>query len=84
MKENLITALTGKYLRLQRMEKRLTLEKVAAETDMDSDNLGRIERGEQGPSNMTLFKLRAYINIDVNRLYAEVKKELEQQKEDGE
>ncbi|MDX8361153.1 MULTISPECIES: helix-turn-helix transcriptional regulator [Bacillaceae] len=66
----------GKYVRLRRFSKELTLEDLAEITDLDDKNLGKIERGEKIPTTFTLYKLHKGLDMSVDRLFEHVTAEL--------
>ncbi|HHY74240.1 MAG TPA: helix-turn-helix transcriptional regulator [Bacillus bacterium] len=67
----------GKQIRLIRLEHNKTLEQLGESSNLDPNNLGKIERGEKIPSTQTLFKLYSSMNISIDRLFKAVKRELE-------
>ncbi|MDX8363777.1 helix-turn-helix transcriptional regulator [Cytobacillus sp. IB215665] len=66
----------GKYVRLRRFSKKLTLEDLAEITDLDDKNLGKIERGEKIPTTFTLYKLHKGLDMSVDSLFEQVTEEL--------
>jgi transcriptional regulator with XRE-family HTH domain len=54
----------GKVLRKKRKERRKTIAKLAEDVDMDSNHLGKIERGKRFPSAVTLIQLLIALEID--------------------
>jgi transcriptional regulator with XRE-family HTH domain len=74
--KDLFKEVLGKYLKLKRYMKDLTLEELAELTNLDDKHIGKIERGEKLPSSHTLYKLSISLNISIDALFLEVTEEL--------
>jgi len=59
----------GKILKQQRISIPLTLQKLAAMSEVSSSHLGRIERGERFPSAHILRKLAKPLGFDEDELF---------------
>lgn len=66
MKETL-----GQYIRQLRTEKEMTLTQLAAQLNMDSANLSKIENGKRDIDEKRLEKLASIFNLDNSNLKAE-------------
>lgn len=53
----------GQLLKQYRQKKNMTHEQLAEKAGLDANNIGRIERGERAPSNMTFHKLLYALDI---------------------
>lgn len=58
----------GEYLRRLRVERNLPLRKVAAQLDVDTSTLSKVERGERPMSIDYLKPLSQILNIDYKEL----------------
>jgi len=61
----------GKYIRKLRLEKGLTLTQLAAQLNLDSANLSKIENGKRTFNETRLEKLSRALNIDLNTIKSE-------------
>ncbi len=61
----------GRYIRLLRKEKELTLTQLAAKLDLDSANLSKIENGKRAFDEKRLKKLATVFNLDLYKLERE-------------
>jgi transcriptional regulator with XRE-family HTH domain len=59
----------GKILKQQRITIPLTLQELAAESNVSSSHLGRIERGERFPSARILRKIAKPLGFDEDELF---------------
>lgn len=59
----------GKILKQQRVTVPLTLQELAAASDVSSSHLGRIERGERFPSARILRKIAKPLGFDEDELF---------------
>jgi len=59
----------GKILKQQRISVPLTLQELAAESNVSSSHLGRIERGERFPSARILRKIAKPLGFDEDELF---------------
>ena len=59
----------GKILKQQRITVPLTLQELAAESNVSSSHLGRIERGERFPSARILRKIAKPLGFDEDELF---------------
>lgn len=67
----------GRALRIARIEKGLTQEKLAFLSSMQRKHLGAIELGRKQPSVFTVFKLAHGLSLSVSQLFARMEIELE-------
>jgi transcriptional regulator with XRE-family HTH domain len=74
--KDLISKAVGKYIRMKRKEKGLTIEQLAEMIDMDDKNLGRIERGTKSPYFTTVQKIAMVLNLN-DPIFQFVTKEME-------
>lgn len=61
----------GNNIRRIRLQKKLTLERVAADADTDTGNLSRLERGKQGYTDEGLNKLSRALGVKISDFFAE-------------
>ncbi len=61
----------GEYIRKLRTENELTLTQLAAQLDLDSANLSKIENGRREFDEKRLVKLGKVFNLDLEKLKAE-------------
>ncbi len=61
----------GEYIRKLRTEKNLTLTKLAAQLDMDSANLSKVENGKRDFDERRLGKLADSFNLHIDKLNTE-------------
>ncbi|HED05699.1 MAG TPA: XRE family transcriptional regulator [Ignavibacteria bacterium] len=61
----------GEYIRKLRTEKELTLTQLAAQLDLDSANLSKIENGKREFDEKRLEKLASVFELDLDKLKAE-------------
>jgi transcriptional regulator with XRE-family HTH domain len=61
----------GKYIRKLRTDKGLTLTQLAAQLNLDSANLSKIENGKRTFSESRLEKLSQALNVDLNTIKSE-------------
>lgn len=61
----------GEFVRKLRTEKQLTLTQLAAQLDMDSANLSKIETGKRDFDEKRLDKLANVFNLDLEELKKE-------------
>jgi transcriptional regulator with XRE-family HTH domain len=61
----------GEYVKRLRTENNLTLTQLAAQLDMDSANLSKIENGKRDFDEKRLFKLSAFFNLNIDKLKTE-------------
>ena len=61
----------GEFVRKLRTEKQLTLTQLAAQLDMDSANLSKIETGKRDFDEKRLDKLANVFNLDLEKLKME-------------
>ena len=59
----------GKILKQQRITVPLTLQELAAASDVSSSHLGRIERGERFPSARILRRIARPLGFDEDELF---------------
>jgi transcriptional regulator with XRE-family HTH domain len=59
----------GKILKQQRITVPLTLQELAAASDVSSSHLGRIERGERFPSARILRRIAQPLGFDEDELF---------------
>ena len=62
----------GEYIRLLRTENGMTLTQLAAQLDMDSANLSKIENNKREFDEKRLKKLASVFNLDYNVLRDEL------------
>lgn len=67
--------LLGKHLRKRRKEFKWTYARLADETNLDEDHIGKIERGVKEPFTSTLFKLAIALDLDVNQVFKDIQQE---------
>ena len=60
----------GQVIRMLRIERGLTLERVALDVDTDASNLSRIERGLQHPTEDALKAIALVLGSTVSQMYA--------------
>ena len=60
----------GKIIKQQRITVPLTLQELAAESNVSSSHLGRIERGERFPSARILRKIAKPLGFDEDELFS--------------
>lgn len=58
----------GEYIRQRRKAQNLSQEKLAEETGLDADTIGRLERGENLPTFETIRVLAAQFSVEVEVL----------------
>lgn len=58
----------GDNIRHYRIQKGMTIEKLAYHAKIDEKNLGRIERGEQEPYFITLYKVAKVLDVSIDAL----------------
>lgn len=58
-------------VRAIRKERRLTLEDLAAQTDLTKSYLSKIERGQSTPSIAVAIRIARCLNVDVGQLFAD-------------
>jgi transcriptional regulator with XRE-family HTH domain len=56
----------GEYVKRLRTEKNLTLTQLAAQLDMDSANLSKIENGKRDFDEKRLIKLAYFFNLNID------------------
>lgn len=61
----------GEFVRKLRTEKQLTLTQLAAQLDMDSANLSKVETGKRDFDEKRLDKLANVFNLDLEKLKME-------------
>ena len=61
----------GEYIRKLRTDKELTLTQLAAQLDLDSANLSKIENGKREFDEKRLEKLANTFKLDIDNLKAE-------------
>lgn len=61
----------GEYIRTLRSENNLTLTQLAAQLDMDSANLSKVENGKRDFDEKRLEKLAGSLGLNLNKLKAE-------------
>ena len=61
----------GEYIRKLRTEKNLTLTQLAAQLDMDSANLSKVENGKRDFDERRLDKLAKSFGLDIDKLNTE-------------
>ena len=61
----------GEYVKRLRTENNLTLTQLAAQLDMDSANLSKIENGKRDFDEKRLIKLAAFFNLDIDKVKTE-------------
>jgi len=59
----------GRILKDQRVSRPLTLQQLAAKTQVSASHLGRIERGERFPSAHVLKRMAQPLGFDENELF---------------
>lgn len=64
-------AMFGEYIRKLRTDKGLTLTQLAAQLELDSANLCRIENGKREFDEKRLDKLATALNLDMEKLKTE-------------
>ncbi len=62
----------GGYIRLLRTEKKMTLTQLAAQLDMDSANLSKIENNKREFDEKRLEKLASVFQLDIKKLRDEL------------
>ena len=60
--------LFGQRLREQRIKHGLTLEQLAEKSELSSNYIGMVERGERNPSYMSLIKIAAGLGMPVYKM----------------
>ncbi len=65
--------LLGQHFRKRRIEFNWTLARLADETNLDEDHIGKIENGVKGPLSSTLFAIA--LNLDVNQMFKDIQQE---------
>ena len=63
-----MTTSFGKYIRKLRIEKGLTLTQLAAQINLDSANLSKIENGKRTFNENRLEKLSLALNVDLKTI----------------
>ena len=58
-------------VRAIRKERKLTLEALAAQTDLTKSYLSKIERGQSSPSIAVAMRIAHSLNVDVGQLFAD-------------
>jgi transcriptional regulator with XRE-family HTH domain len=59
----------GKHLRNIRKEKGLSMEAVAYKAEIEYRQLGRIERGEVNTTLISLLRIAAALEVDLNSFF---------------
>lgn len=58
----------GEYIRKLREDRNLPLRKIAAQLDIDTSTLGKIERNERSPNPQIFKKLSKIFKVDEKKL----------------
>lgn len=66
-----MTTSFGKYIKKLRMERGLTLTQLAAQLNLDSANLSKIENGRRTLNENRLEKLSNALNVNLNTIKSE-------------
>ena len=66
----------GEYVKRLRTENNLTLTQLAAQLDMDSANLSKVENGRRDFDEKRLDKLADFLKLDIDKLKTEFFSEL--------
>ena len=61
----------GEYVKRLRTENNLTLTQLAAQLDMDSANLSKIENGKRDFDEKRLIKLAEFFSLNIDKLKTE-------------
>ncbi|MFB4163898.1 helix-turn-helix domain-containing protein [Alteribacillus sp. JSM 102045] len=69
LNEDMFKKTLGRFLRLKRIEKGITLEELGHIAQVDDKHLGKIERGNKIPRSDTLFQLLIALNATNVRIY---------------
>ncbi|MHA7868095.1 MAG: helix-turn-helix domain-containing protein [Salipiger thiooxidans] len=59
----------GMRLRVLRQKRQMTLDALAAQTDLDKSYISRVERGKKSPSLATLMRLSSALGVSVSELF---------------
>ena len=59
----------GKRVRLLRLKRSLSQEKLAHEAGLNRAYIGYIERGERNPSTETLSKIASALNVELYEIF---------------
>ncbi len=68
-KHDLFLKELGSTVRRIRNEKRLSMETVANDSEIDYRQLGRIERGEGNTTVISLYRLAEVMQVDVHEFF---------------
>jgi transcriptional regulator with XRE-family HTH domain len=75
--EGQLNLLFGKAVKIRRMEKGWSLEKLSEKSDVSVNTISKIERGEVNPKLTTIYKLANGLNLkNPNELLIEATQEL--------
>ena len=62
----------GDNIRLERLRKRYSQDKLAELLDMSINYVGKIERGAIIPSSYVIYRLSKILNVDIKEFYREI------------
>lgn len=68
-KVNKISVLIGKKIKVERVKKDITQEKLAELSNLSRSAMGAIERGESSPTVETMYAISKGLKIDLHKLF---------------
>ena len=74
--KNPVLVSVGKHIKIQRMLKGWSIEKLAEEADVSVNFIGDVERGKSNPSFEIFFKIAAGLEVDPTFIFKEIKVEV--------
>lgn len=66
-----IAAMVGKRIRTLRRMKKMTMEELAMESEMDYSQISRIERGKINTSVYQIYLIAHVLKISINEVFEE-------------
>ena len=59
-------------IKIERVKRQLTQEKLAELVDVHEKHIGKIEAGKQNITFKTLFRIATALNVDITKLLAKI------------
>ena len=59
----------GMNVRIERIKRSLSQEKLAELSDICTTTVGTVERGDQSPSIQTIAKIANALNVEIHKLF---------------
>jgi len=64
----------GLQIKLERTKKKLSQESLAHKSNLDRNYIGKVERGEQNPTILTILKITNALDISLLDLFENLEK----------